>query len=776
MNNEIFKNLYIGKTYFKFIGSGNIWVEDSIENRDSATFCQYLIAEALKNTTAGRLEVFIFDHELTGLAAPFQQVNNGGEKILHIINDRQELTDNLKYLHEHISSVLNVIQGRSTSLLEFENKIKHKIDNFKLVILSTDYSSLTEEARNSLSTLIKSGPYAGVTFIIHSMVLDVSNILLNMFQRFEIEKNAVYDKDGNLIGSFVPREVDEIINISTRTAELIKNSQVTSVAFGEIENLQETWTHSSAEGISFSIGVHGLSPIEVTLGDELNQRHNALITGAVGQGKSNLISVIVHSLCHRYSPQEIKLFLLDFKEGVTLQAFAPDENGVFLPHARVLGLDADREYGLNVLKYLFTVYKERMTTFKKAGVQNIRQFRLANPEAVMPRLVVIIDEFQILFAEDDEIGATATDLLAKGIRLFRASGIHFILASQTIASGYKLNSSVGEGLFSQVPIRIALKNSLAESHATLGFKNDAASHLRSREAIVNLDYGEISANRKTAIAYADESILADLRKEWWRRTEDKEPPEVFEGEHRLSLCEDINYLKNLGSGQTIIGRQIGVNMSPLSVEFSRNIGRNLVLLGTGPGHSILLNLAVGLAHTTPSAEFVLLDMIGDWLSPERERQRRFFESYMAGLGANHRLVGKYEAYEFMSNLNDQVSSGTEQPVSVYILAFGMERWNIMGSSFEEKRLDLEKFFLRAPITGVRFIGWWTKSNVFEKHVGTRGREYFDIKIIMRLGLPSARMILNEPMLSWNPRDNRILILDTTTMDTAQAVIPYTDLP
>lgn len=188
MNNEIFKNLYIGKTYFKFIGSGNIWVEDSIENRDSATFCQYLIAEALKNTTAGRLEVFIFDHELTGLAAPFQQVNNGGEKILHIINDRQELTDNLKYLHEHISSVLNVIQGRSTSLLEFENKIKHKIDNFKLVILSTDYSSLTEEARNSLSTLIKSGPYAGVTFIIHSMVLDVSNILLNMFQRFEIEK------------------------------------------------------------------------------------------------------------------------------------------------------------------------------------------------------------------------------------------------------------------------------------------------------------------------------------------------------------------------------------------------------------------------------------------------------------------------------------------------------------------------------------------------------------------------------------------------------------
>ena len=776
MNSEVFKNLRIGNTFFKFIGSGNIWVEDSVENRDSVIFCQYLIAEALKNTTAGRLEVFIFDHELTGLAAPFQKINSCGEKILHIINDEQELTEVLKYLHEHISSVLNVIQGRAPNLLEFENKVKHKIDNFKLIILSTDYSSLPEEVRNSLSTLIKSGPYAGVTFIVHSMILDISNLLLRIFQHIEIEKNAIYDEDGNLIGSFVPREVDEIINISSQTADLIKKSQVIPIAFNEVADLRETWTCSSAEGISFSVGLHGLSPIEVILGDELNQRHNALITGAVGQGKSNLISVIIHSLCHRYSPQEIKLFLLDFKEGVTLQAFAPNEHGVFLPHARVLGLDADREYGLNVLKYLFTVYKERMTTFKKAGVQNIRQFRLANPEAVMPRLVVIIDEFQLLFGEDDEIGAVATDLLAKGIRLFRASGIHFILASQTIASGYKLNSSVGEGLFSQIPVRIALKNSLAESHATLGFKNDAASHLRSREAIINLEYGELSANRKTAIAYADESILADLRKEWWRRAEDKESPEVFEGEHRLSLNEDINYLKKLGSGQTIIGRQISVGMSPLSVEFSRNIGRNLVLLGSGPGHSILLNLAAGLAHSTPNAEFILLDMIGDWLSPEREHHRRFFESYMADLGANHRLVGKHEAYEFMSNLNDQVSSGIEQPVSVYILAFGMERWNIMGSSFEDKRLDLENFFLKAPITGIHFIGWWTKHNVFEKHVGTRGREYFDIKIIMRLGLPSARMILNEPMLSWNPRDNRILILDTTTMDTTRAVIPYTELP
>ena len=50
-------------------------------------------------------------------------------------------------------------------------------------------------------------------------------------------------------------------------------------------------------------------------------RPPALVTGAVGQGKSNLIAVLVHSWCQRYSPSELELYLLDFKEGVTLQAF-----------------------------------------------------------------------------------------------------------------------------------------------------------------------------------------------------------------------------------------------------------------------------------------------------------------------------------------------------------------------------------------------------------------------------------------------------------------------
>ena len=86
--------------------------------------------------------------------------------------------------------------------------------------------------------------------------------------------------------------------------------------------MEHFWTESSVDGLTFCVGKYGINNMEITIGDEINQRHNAVITGAVGQGKSNLISVIIHSLCMRYSPRELQMYLLDFKEGVTFKAFS----------------------------------------------------------------------------------------------------------------------------------------------------------------------------------------------------------------------------------------------------------------------------------------------------------------------------------------------------------------------------------------------------------------------------------------------------------------------
>ena len=773
MQSQVADTISLGNDILGFIGRSNIWVEDSLVNRDSVRFTQFLMAKALEETAPGQLEVLVFDDALKGMAAPFQEVNSGGEKILHHINDTQELTETIHHLHEHIQAVLNVIQGRTESLLDFRRQLSPKVEGFKLVVLSTDYELLSDEIKDKLTVLFKAGPTAGVTFLIHSMTLGVNELVLGLSQQCQVDGSTVLDERSGVRGRFDPLSADGLIAVSRRVASTVANAQVEPVAFSEVQPLDASWSQSSRDGISFAVGTYGMSTIEVTLGDELNQRHNALITGAVGQGKSNLISVVVHSLCQRYSPSEVEFYMLDFKEGVTLQAFAPDPHtGSFLPHARVLGLDADREYGVNVLRHLFTIYRQRMATFKAAGVQNIRRYRLADPEAVMPRIVVVIDEFQMLFGEDDDTAESAVDLLVKGARLFRACGIHFILASQTISSGYLLGGTAGEGLFGQVPVRIALKNSLAESHATLGFKNDAASHLRSREAIVNLDYGELSSNRKTTIAYADDRILGELRSAWWQQARGIiTPPEVFEGERRLSLHDDARVLPSLHAGQAMLGRRISVGAAPLTVDFTTDVGRNLALLGTGPGHAVLLNTALSLLHSTPTAELILLDLVGDWHSPSRDAVRAAFEQQLTRLGSTYRVVDKHQVDALVDELAEQVADRADDASAppVYVIGFGLERWRSDSD-------DVQELAKSAPTVGIHLLGWWTKLDSFKEVMGFDGDASFDIRIAMHLDSASACDIFKEPLLAWTPQDNRALVWDSAVMSIPQGVIPYMIIP
>ena len=776
MDTRVADQLRLRGGHLDFIGRSHIWIDD-YDRADSVRFAQFALANALAHTAPGQLEVLVFDDALRGIAAPFQEVNSGGEKILRHINDLQELNETIKYLHDHVRSVLNVIQDRTESLLEFRRQLSPKVDGFKLVVLSTIYDLLSDEIKDKLTVLLKAGPAAGVTFLIHSMTVNVNKEIVNLTQLCDVEEHTVYDADGAVRGRFDPQSADELISASRHVASAVASAQVEPVAFSEVQPLDAPWSQSSRDGISFAVGTYGMSTIEVTLGDELNQRHNALITGAVGQGKSNLISVVVHSLCQRYSPSEVEFYMLDFKEGITLQAFAPDPStGSFLPHARVLGLDADREYGVNVLRHLFAIYRQRMATFKAAGVQNIRQYRLADSEAVMPRIVVVIDEFQMLFGEDDDTAESAVDLLVKGARLFRACGIHFILASQTISSGYLLGGTAGEGLFGQVPVRIALKNSLAESHATLGFKNDAASHLRSREAIVNLDYGELSSNRKTTIAYADDTILAELRTAWWQQARDTvAPPEVFEGERRLSLHDDARILPSLHAGQAMLGRRISVGTAPLTVDFTTDVGRNLALLGTGPGHAVLLNVALSLLHSTPAAELIILDLIGDWHSPARDAVRAAFEQQLTKIGGAHRVVDKHQADALIDELAEQVADRADDASAppIYVIGFGLERWR---ASSDEREEAVQELFKAAPVSHIHFLLWWKKQTSFENCVGYNGSTYFDIKAAMQLDASSAVDFFDDALLRWRGADNRMLVWDAAEMSRPQLVIPYAQLP
>ncbi len=732
-------------------GLTNFWVEDSVVDTSSIAVVQGIMAKALRSFPPGDLLVTVLDESLGGISAPFEALNSGGERLLKTLFESREFGTELTYLRSHVHGVNNVIQGLAPSLSEFRKTVDYEVESYHLVVVSADVSLLDDDVQNQLAMLLRAGPRAGVRFVIHSITLGANPYLLDLC-RVVSPANPV---DAELFRACQQRDPRELIDQAARTAREAAASKAVAIGFDTVQPLGSVWEESSAKGLTCSFGRFGRDVVSITLGDEVHQRHNMLITGAVGQGKSNLISALIHSWCHRYSPDELQLYLLDFKEGVTLQPFAEDDT--FLPHAKVLGLDADREFGFSVLQHLFSVYKQRMAEFKACGVQSLQQYRELYPDRTMPRLVAVIDEFQMLFTESDHLSDQIADLLVKGARLFRASGIHFVLCSQTIGGNLALMGSIGEGLFGQVPVRIALKNSVTESYATLGIKNDAAAHLRARQAIVNLEYGEPLANRKTNVAFADERILIRLRAEWAARNGTK--PYVFRGERRRSLDEDLADLrKEQGPRVAYLGSLVEVGSPVLRIPVTRELGRNFAFIGGGDASRAFCNTVASLAFQGP-AEFVLLD--GRDKSIDENPELSALESLLRGLGQHVEYYGRTDLADALREISPSPSG-----ISRFVVGFGLEKCRSMPPEFME-------ICQTGPLSGLHMFGWWSKYALFDEHIGYGGAAHFDTKIAFRTDATSLRQFFDDPLISWAPTDNRALVSDFTVLDRPRQIIPYT---
>ena len=92
-------------------------------------------------------------------------------------------------------------------------------------------------------------------------------------------------------------------------------------------------------------------------------RQHALIAGKTGSGKSTLFHVIITNLALRCSPEQVEFYLVDFKKGVEFKCYASRQ----LPHAKVVAIESDREFGLSVLQRVDEELRRRGDLFRKAG-------------------------------------------------------------------------------------------------------------------------------------------------------------------------------------------------------------------------------------------------------------------------------------------------------------------------------------------------------------------------------------------------------------------------
>lgn len=157
--------------------------------------------------------------------------------------------------------------------------------------------------------------------------------------------------------------------------------------------------------------------------EDLAQMPHALIAGATGSGKSVCINVILASILYRYSPDEIKLLLIDLKR-VEMELFSG------LPHMLVERPLHDVNEIMNALKWLREETERRYIAFRGVHARKLSEYnKKVEPSQKLPRIIVVIDEASELMT-NPVVRKPIEASLSSLARLARAAGIHLIFATQ----------------------------------------------------------------------------------------------------------------------------------------------------------------------------------------------------------------------------------------------------------------------------------------------------------------------------------------------------------
>ncbi len=170
------------------------------------------------------------------------------------------------------------------------------------------------------------------------------------------------------------------------------------------------------------------SPMRFALGKDVAGRAVAsdlaslphlLIAGTTGSGKSVCVNAILTSLLLFNTPETLRMILVDPKR-VELAGY----NG--LPHL-LMPVVVDSKNVLGALQWVLREMESRLHRFAEDGARHIQDYNARHPEAILPFLLVVIDELSdlmMLAPADTERSITRLAQVA------RASGIHLIIATQ----------------------------------------------------------------------------------------------------------------------------------------------------------------------------------------------------------------------------------------------------------------------------------------------------------------------------------------------------------
>ncbi|MCQ2786293.1 DNA translocase FtsK [Helicobacter pylori] len=539
-----------------------------IEHEKDGQFLREMLMRLLSSAPLVQLEVILIDAlSLGGIFNLARRLLNKDNDFIYqqrILTESKEIEESLKHLYEYLKVNL---QEKLAGFRDFAHYNENEKDPLPLkALFLSGVDALSKDAFYYLEKIMRFGSKNGVLSFVN---LESEK---NNKSAEDLKKHAEFFKDTTSFERFKYLNVEVINDQGIKSQHMqdfadeikayYKQKKEVKRELKDLQRDKEFWTKSSQYEVSVPVG-WDINHKEVCF-EIGNEQNHTLICECSGSGKSNFLHVLIQNLAFYYDPDEVQLFLLDYKEGVEFNAYVTDPA---LEHAKLVSVASSISYGITFLKWLCDEMTKRSDLFKQFKVKDLSDYR---KHEKMPRLIVVVDEFQVLFSDKStQVKGSVERYLNTLLKKGRSYGVHLVLATQTM-HGDEIDSSIK----AQIANRIALPMDAEDSSKILD--DDVACELVRPEGIFNNNGGHQKYHTKTSIPKAPDDFTAFIKKiheEFNQRNLTPIERKIYNGETPLKMP---NILK-ANEMRLHLGKEVDYEQKDLIVEFENNESHLLVV-------------------------------------------------------------------------------------------------------------------------------------------------------------------------------------------------------
>jgi len=733
-----------------------------------------VILRLLATTPPAKLSFTILDP--VGLGQNFAGLMHLGDYEESLITRRiwtqpEQIDARLAELNQHIEKIIQMyLRDEYATIVEYNAQAGSTAEKYHFLVIADFPASFSDTAVKRLQSIITSGPRCGVYTLIH---WDTRQSMPSGFVADELRASSICIEGGKS-GLFLETghsTVDArlVLDAAPPAALALDFIQKVGVSSTDANQVQvpfraiaptELWQGETTNELRVAIGRTGATKHQI-LAIGKGTRQHALLAGKTGSGKSTLFHVIITNLALSCSPEQVEFYLIDFKKGVEFKCYAEKK----LPHARVVAIESDREFGLSVLQRVDEELRRRGDLFRKLGVQDVAGYKRAGGGPI-PRTLLIIDEFQELFVEDDSVAQTASVLLDRIVRQGRAFGIHVLLGSQTLGGAYSLARTT----LGQMVIRIALQCNEADAYLIMDDNNPAPRLLsRPGEGIYNDAAGAVEGNSPFQVCW-----LPDQERDEWlekvRAAAERQPeldhaPIVFEGNAPADLRENQLLADALRAEATAVRPSVRAWLGapnsikgPTEIAFHRQGGNNLLIVGQRDESALVMlgNSLLALAAQYPAgrARFVLLHA-----EPPGSANLELIQQVVKAAGQEVTVGTAQNAVEIVQELASELSQRMDDEGSapeIFVLIHGLHRlrklrheddFDFSSDATAKPGAQLAELISEGSAHGIHLLVSIDTYNSVNRFFNRKALSEFEMRVLFQMSANDSASLADTPKAS-----------------------------